>query len=161
MKLSVARSLRSRFLLVVVGGVVIPLAIVGLWMARATERSGRGLLRTRLEGALAQVVTEVGGRWVRVRAGLLDIADDTTVQASLARPDGTGSALTMKPLRLGSNARTWLLDDESRVHIVLRESKGHARWAGSIDSTARLASTWPDPMSNASAGLPSSRTTLG
>ena len=139
MKLSVARSLRSRFLLVVVGGVVIPLAIVGLWMARATERSGRGLLRTRLEGALAQVVTEVGGRWVRVRAGLLDIADDSTVQASLARPDGTGSALTMKPLRLGSNARTWLLDDESRVHIVLRDSKGRARWAGSIDSTARLA----------------------
>lgn len=138
MNLPIARSLRARFLLVVVGGVVIPLAIVGLWMSRATERSGRGLLRTRLDGALAQVVSDVGGRWVRVRAGLLDIADDSAVQASLARTSGTESGSTKEPLRLGSTARTWLIEDAGRVQIVLRDAKKRARWVGSIDSTARL-----------------------
>ena len=138
MNLRIARSLRARFLLVVVGGVVIPLAIVGLWMARATERSGRALLRTRLDGALAQVVAEVGGRWVRVRAGLLDVADDSSVQESLARTDAAASGITTEPLRLGSGARTWLIEDAGRVQVVLRDVKRRTRWVGSIDSTARL-----------------------
>ena len=139
MNLRIARSLRARFLLVVVGGVVIPLAIVGLWMARATERSGRALLRTRLDGALAQVVAEVGGRWVRVRAGLLDVADDSSVQESLARTAAAASGITTEPLRLGSSARTWLIEDAGRVQVVLRDVKRRTRWVGSIDSTARLA----------------------
>lgn len=149
MNLRIARSLRGRFLLVVVGGVVIPLAIVGLWMARATERSGRELLRTRLDGALAQVVNDVGGRWVRVRAGLLDVADDSAVQASLARTDAIATATTKAPLRLGTTARTWLIEDAGRIQIVLRDAKRRARWAGSIDSTARLV-----PAADADVGNP-------
>jgi signal transduction histidine kinase len=141
MKLRIARSLRARFLLVVVAGVVIPLAIVGLWMARATERSGRALLRARLDGALAQVVSDVGGRWVRIRAGLLDVADDSAVQTSLARSAGTASERPKESLGLGSTARTWLLEDAGRVQIVLRDATRRVRWVGSIDSSARLVPT--------------------
>ena len=50
--LRLARSLRAKLLLVIVFGVVTPLVIVGFWMSRATERSGRTLLRARLDSAL-------------------------------------------------------------------------------------------------------------
>jgi signal transduction histidine kinase len=68
-------SLRTRFLLVQLFGVVLPLAITGLWLAQSTRRTGETLLRSRLDTALAQVVEQVGTRWVRIRGDLLTAAD--------------------------------------------------------------------------------------
>src|SRR5215208_3188122 len=77
------RSLRGKFLLVVVGGVVLPLAVLGLWLTGSAARSGEGLLQTRLDAALAQVVSEAGSRWVGLRSEILDVADDSVVQNAL------------------------------------------------------------------------------
>jgi signal transduction histidine kinase len=68
-------SLRTRFLLVQLFGVVLPLAITGLWLAHSTRRTGETLLRSRLDTALAQVAEQVGTRWVGIRGDLLTAAD--------------------------------------------------------------------------------------
>jgi signal transduction histidine kinase len=68
------RSLRTRFLLVQLFGVVLPLAITGLWLAQSTRRTGEALLRSRLDAALAQVAEQVGTRWVSIRSDLLTAA---------------------------------------------------------------------------------------
>jgi signal transduction histidine kinase len=67
-------SLRTRFLLVQLFGVVLPLAITGVWLAQSTRRTGETLLRSRLDTALAQVAEQVGTRWVRIRGDLLTAA---------------------------------------------------------------------------------------
>ena len=41
-------SLRSRVLLLVLIGVVLPLGLVGLWLNRSSERSGIALVKARL-----------------------------------------------------------------------------------------------------------------
>jgi signal transduction histidine kinase len=94
------RSLRGKFLLVVVGGVVLPLAILGLWLTRSAARSGEELLQTRLDAALAQVVSEAGTRWVGLRSEILDVADDPVVQ----------NALTTKARNKSTNPRTLVVD---------------------------------------------------
>ena len=61
-------SLRSKFLLIVLVGAVLPLALLGFWLTRTAERSGEELLRARLETALGQLVDEVGLRWLSQRS---------------------------------------------------------------------------------------------
>ncbi|MDQ3082313.1 MAG: ATP-binding protein [Gemmatimonadota bacterium] len=134
-------SLRSKFLLVAIGGVLIPLAVVGLWLAQATERSGETLLRERLDNALVRMVEESGTRWIRTRGELLDIAEDPVVQSAFKNPATlpAGSddfaqkvmAASYPALQFGSDAR---------ATIVLRPARGATRWviSGVGDSTARL-----------------------
>jgi hypothetical protein len=42
------RSLRRDFTLILLTLVIAPLALIGVWLARATARAGEELLRTRL-----------------------------------------------------------------------------------------------------------------
>jgi signal transduction histidine kinase len=76
-------SLRTRLFLIVLIGAVLPLAIVGVWLARSAARSGEALLRQRLEESLRRVVADVGGRWVPERSELITLADQPAVQAAL------------------------------------------------------------------------------
>jgi signal transduction histidine kinase len=129
LNLRIARSLRAKVLLVIVFGVVVPLAIVGLWLTRATERSGRALLRARLDASLAQVVNEVSARWIVVRSGLLDIAEAPEVRGALDRGDGSTSppetsALRMVVHSLGDDAG----DRDGPTRFVLRDRDSTARW---------------------------------
>jgi hypothetical protein len=64
MRVPPSLSLRSKFILIVLGGAVLPLALLGLWLTRTAERSGEHLLRARLRTSLSQVVDEVGLRWL-------------------------------------------------------------------------------------------------
>ncbi|MDQ3242413.1 MAG: ATP-binding protein [Gemmatimonadota bacterium] len=123
------RSLRARFLLVVLGGVLIPLAVVGLWLTRSAARSGEALLRTRLDSALDQVVVEAGIRWVGLRAEMLDIADDSAVQRVLSvtadarlprRPEST--------LVVSATGRTDNLGASLASPITLASEPGDATW---------------------------------
>ena len=77
-----ALGLASRLLLLVVPGVVLPLGLVGLWLARAAERSGQELLRARLDESLLEMAGLAGTNWVEVRSELLELG--------LAWSDGTG-----------------------------------------------------------------------
>jgi signal transduction histidine kinase len=69
-------SLRTKFLLIVLCGAVLPLALVGVWLARSAERSGEELLHARMQGSLDRIVQELGAEWVRIRSELLDLAHD-------------------------------------------------------------------------------------
>ncbi|MBA2627412.1 MAG: HAMP domain-containing protein [Gemmatimonadales bacterium] len=75
-------SIRARFLLVVIGAVAVPLAIVGLWLTQSAARSGETLLAARLDDALEQVVAEAGDRWIGLRTAMLDAADTTSPPVS-------------------------------------------------------------------------------
>jgi signal transduction histidine kinase len=84
---------RTRFLLVVLFGVLIPLALVGAWLAHAGQRSAEQMLREQLETALAAAATDVGHRWIELRGRLLDLGEQPAVIAALrAGRDPLGAA---------------------------------------------------------------------
>jgi len=76
MRALVPLSLRSRFLLLVLLGAVIPLGLVGYWLSRSARQSGERLVRERLEASLLDVVNSVGGQWGSHRSSLLDLAEN-------------------------------------------------------------------------------------
>lgn len=133
------QSLRAKFLLGAIAGVLLPLALVGLWLARATERSGETLLRERLRAGLASIVDESGTRWVHTRSELLDIADDPAVQAALEK--GRTTERTRDVNSVASAAQpAFTLGGDLRTSITLRTPDGVTRWSisGVGDSVARL-----------------------
>jgi signal transduction histidine kinase len=71
-------TLRAEVLGIVLVAVVVPLALLGLWLARGTADAGERLLRDRLNTALTLAVRDVGERWVTTRGALLGLADGTT-----------------------------------------------------------------------------------
>jgi len=128
--LRLARSLRTKFLLVIGFGVAVPLAIVGFWLTRATERSGRALLRARLDSALAQVVNEVGERWLVVRSSLLDVGEDPEVRAALANGNVRGQAHSWpNSPRVGGAA-------DQPLRFVLRGADSATRWMVTGDDSS-------------------------
>jgi signal transduction histidine kinase len=120
-------SLRTRLLLVVFGGAILPLALLGLWLTRSAERSGEVLLADRLDAALQQLAEQVGPRWVAVRGPLLDLAEAAEVRRRLAADDTwpaadgagtTAGGLPSLPASLQarlvrSNREVWLRDGSS------------------------------------------------
>lgn len=91
--LSHVLGVRTRFLLVVLLGVLIPLALVGAWLAHSGQRSAEQMLREQLEAALADAATDVGHRWIDVRGRLLDLGEHPAVLAALrAGDDPLGSS---------------------------------------------------------------------
>lgn len=76
-------SLRARFLAVLLFGVVIPLGLMGWWLATSTRRSGEELLETRLEETLSEVVQTIGFNWVDLRSGLMALTEIEGVRTAL------------------------------------------------------------------------------
>lgn len=152
-RLRVAWSLRAKFLLVIVFGVVVPLVIVGFWMARATERSGRALLRARLDSSLVLVVTQVSARWLVVRSGLLDLAEAPDVQRALDDNSGNGTSRTVsvrvQPTGLWSDAGV----NEGPVSLLLRGPDSAARWIGTWTADSMLRLDPPRGVSTRSTGV--------
>jgi len=79
--------LRTQFMLVVLLGAILPLALVGLWLTRTTEQSGEALLRSRLDTSLELVARESSVRWTVLRSRLLDLGEHEDVRAALAAGD--------------------------------------------------------------------------
>lgn len=75
--------LRGRLLLVLLA-MVLPMAAVGGWLARSTQRSGEALLRERLAASLTEATHEVAHRWIDRRSRLLSLAENDAVVRSLA-----------------------------------------------------------------------------
>jgi signal transduction histidine kinase len=139
-RLRVAQSLRAKFLLVILFGVVVPLAIVGFWMARATERSGRALLRARLDSSLVLVVNQVSARWLVVRSGLLDIAEAPTVRSALNADTSDSSRRTASLPATVTHAWSGAGESGGPMNLVLRGPDSVARWTvtRTNDSALRL-----------------------
>lgn len=79
-----ALSLRTKLVLIIVIGAMIPLGAVGTWLSSNTRRSAESLLRSRLDSALSHAVTELGTQWVAYRSVLTDIAEDSAVRRALS-----------------------------------------------------------------------------
>jgi signal transduction histidine kinase len=113
------RALGRRYLVAVVVGSVLPLAMVGFWTTRSAARSGRTLLRTQLDAALGQTVREVEARWTSRRSDLLLLAENEAVRLTLS--DTAGPQQIPMFVR-----RVW----EQRTafnHVVIRDRAGRAR----------------------------------
>jgi signal transduction histidine kinase len=82
-------SLRTRFLVLVVAGAVLPLALIGLWLTRTASRSGEALLTQRLDALLESSAQEIRTNWPRVRSDLLTVAESEAARAMLAVRGGS------------------------------------------------------------------------
>jgi len=91
-------SLRTRLFLIVFIGVVLPLALIGVWLTRTAGRSGEELLQARLNDALDNTVTSVGRNWIRIRSDLLTLAEQPAVKGILSgsNPDGSEGLSTLE-----------------------------------------------------------------
>ena len=132
MKRRYTPSLRTKFLLAVLLGAVLPLAVFGLWLTGTAERSAEALLRSRLKANLSQVVGETSERWLTVRSELLDLCESPSVQMVLAdsiRPgpplyDAGGAVLDRRFQSLESSVHSVAIKDRSGAVRVRLPAEG-------------------------------------
>ncbi|MGD2123412.1 MAG: ATP-binding protein [Gemmatimonadota bacterium] len=86
-------SLRTKLIAIVLGGAVLPLALLGLWLNQTAERSGERILRERLEISLTEIAEDVGLRWLVVRGEILRIAELPEVHQGLREDRASGAVL--------------------------------------------------------------------
>ena len=108
--------LRTRFLLIAFVAAILPLGLVGAWLAESISRSAEELLRARLEDSLNRVATGIGARWVARRADLLTIAENDAVQERLRQ-----NAAATARVDFGSTAERL----QTAVHSVMLRPLGH------------------------------------
>lgn len=137
-----------RFLVIVLVAVAIPLGLTGVWMVRDAGRAGETLLRSRMGGALDELVRETGSRWVALRSAILDLADDPRLQRALLDADQGPAQGTGRPAERDALARS-LAEDHPELSGILKEAL--ARRPGG-DVVGRIA--WDDPPSSGAAGIP-------
>jgi len=112
-------ALGRRLLAVVVGGSVLPLALVGLWTTRSAARSGRTLLRAQLDAALEQTARDIETRWAGRRSDLLLLAENEPVRLVLSDP----TAATQTPPFV---LRAWQ-QMTAFSHVTVRDRAGRPR----------------------------------
>ena len=110
------RTLRAELLGIVLVAVVVPLALLGLWLARGTADAGERLLRHRLNDVLTLAIRDVGERWVTTRGALLGLADVDGVQRAMGGVADTTRAAF--PPSLVNVVR----------EVVIRDTTGAERW---------------------------------
>ena len=148
MRFRYALSLRNKLVLIVLGGAVLPLALLGMWLNQTAERSGERLLRGRLESSVADIAEDVGLRWLVVRGEILRIADIPEVRAELKSsgpvgdvfsPDSGDSAVEdasepTSAFSLPNNLISELQGSVAGLHIL--DAGGVVRWSSPSDSGA-------------------------
>jgi signal transduction histidine kinase len=82
-------SFRARFLLVVFGAAVVPLALIGVWLTRSVVRAGEDLLRSELDQSLERIAAHVVERWT-YRRGELELLVNNDVASRLLAADASG-----------------------------------------------------------------------
>lgn len=122
---SLPLTLRTRFLLVVFLGVILPLAVVGIWLTGSTRSSGEALLRSRLGESLRATVEDVGYRWVDQRAALLRLAENPAVRDALRARDSI--SLDARHPALDELRTDWQSLDQVADRAVFRDNAGIVR----------------------------------
>lgn len=129
-------SFRTRILVTVLAVAVVPLALVGFWLTRATARSGEQLARTRLADALAQTSSRIGSSWVRQRSELLDFVDETELPRVLAEGGPIdGDALLARFADLG----------RAVLGVSVQGADGTQRWTMHRDGLTQPYDAEPQP----------------
>ncbi|MGA2382820.1 MAG: ATP-binding protein [Gemmatimonadales bacterium] len=116
--------MRAKFLLIVLLGAVLPLALIGFWLTRTAVRSGRALLRGQLEAALGGIASDVQGKWTLREGELQLLANNSVVRTALAVPAA----------RLAMPDSEYLLQLFSAVHNAIPsvsyvDGSGRERWS--------------------------------
>ncbi len=113
--------LQSRLILVILLGVVTPLAAAAFWMTRTTRSTGEALLRARLEESLGDAVLTLGDQWIRRRSDLLDFAQNPGMLSLVreGRPGLDRSGRRTEGLRQRWNALEGVVN-----RAVLRDARG-------------------------------------
>jgi signal transduction histidine kinase len=119
-----AASLRAKFLLIVLLGAVLPLALMGFWLTRTAVRSGRTLLRGQLEAAVGGIASDVQGKWTLREGELQLLANNSVVRTALAAPAA----------RLAMPDSEYLIQLFSAVHNAIPvvsyvDASGRERWS--------------------------------
>lgn len=128
-------TLRTRFLMIVLLGTVVPMGLIGFWLARSAVRAGEEVLLERMSEAVDAAERRIRRGWLDHRAQLLDLADHPDVQDALvqrSRGDGNDPEPGPAPPTLGLAfdevdrriLRVAILDRDSRELWVLRRTDG-------------------------------------
>jgi signal transduction histidine kinase len=124
MSLAVNRtlSLRTRIMMIVVLGAILPLALLGAWLTASGARAGRELLRRELESSLTQVAARMTERWVDRSAEVALLANNAAAHQLLAveEPDNETT------LYLGDVARALR---PSIREFSYKDVGGRSRWS--------------------------------
>jgi len=140
-----ALSLRSKFILIVLVGAVLPLALLGVWLNQTAERSGEQLLRTRLETSLAEIVDGIGPRWLTRRSQLLRVAESPWVQEVLSSGDG-GIASSPDPSDPPEELKHLFSSIEADVSsVAIKDPSGGLVWTLGSASETLTGPTLSDP----------------
>jgi two-component system sensor histidine kinase HydH len=86
-------SLRGRFRWIVVGGAILPMALIGLWLAASTQRSAQDLLRAALDSTLVGMRADVADRWTYRQGDLELLRRNEAVVRTLQGPAPTATDL--------------------------------------------------------------------
>jgi hypothetical protein len=125
-------SLRTRFLLVVLLGVLAPLGVLGLWLTRSAQRSGEDLVRARLAESLSEVVEVSGRQWMLSQSVVLDLGDSRAVQTALREGVPISQAIDLESL--------------GELRDVWRSVAHYARSVEVYDAGNRLAGRLPEDL---------------
>ena len=143
-------SLRTKFILIVLGGAVLPLAVLGVWLNQTAERSGERLLRSRLESSLSQIVDGIGLRWLNRRSQLLRLVESTPIQGALGNGWAFPAPGVEAPPELRSLFASMVADFEA---ITVRDSTGGPLWTLNSETGSASGSATSDPTLNVRIGI--------
>lgn len=116
-------SLRSRLLMLVLLGVVLPLGFLGLFVSNSARRTGIDLVHERLQEALGETVDEFGRQWVQRRSLLLDLLETRAVKNALDGSDPWGDSL-QGPAR-GEVSQIWSEVSGFLVTLEIKDLEGN------------------------------------
>jgi HAMP domain-containing protein len=143
-------SLRTKFILIVLGGAVLPLALLGVWLNETAERSGERLLRSRLDSSLSQIVDGIGLRWLNRRSQLLRVAESGPVQGALGNGVPSPAPGEETPPELRSLFASMAADFRS---VTVRDSTGGPLWTLSPESGSTSGPSFSDPTLSVRLGI--------
>jgi signal transduction histidine kinase len=133
-------SFRSRFLLVVLVGAVVPLGLIGAWLTRSVVHAGEDLLRSELDQSLDKISAGVVERWSYQRGDLELLARNEVASRVL---DAGRSGLT--PDDAEYLAQLFASVSKTIPAFEYRDASDVVRWASPVsppvDTSARPAST--------------------
>jgi two-component system sensor histidine kinase AtoS len=154
MRFRTGLSLRSKFILIVLGGAVLPLALLGVWLNQTAERSGERLLRERLDISLTEIAEDVGLRWLLVRAEILRITELPEVRQGLRQDRALGAVPSPNPSDLSARENPSAGSPPQALKRLFAELEGNV---GAIRVVDREGATrWRSPVyGNPTGGLSS------
>jgi signal transduction histidine kinase len=118
-------SIRTRFLVVVLLGAVLPLALIGVWLTRSVVRAGKDLLHSELDQSLDQMVGAVEQRWSYRHGDLALLAANDVAQRLL-------TASSTQPIAASDSAYLDQLFTSVAATIPsfeYRDTAGAVRWS--------------------------------